>query len=504
MTMSAGNNLRGLRTRWRGNVGTEIAIAEGGAPYLALFQTPVSAPANALLQLRATVRKSSGNVSHTITLFYRKNGGSWFRVDSLSLPVFVAPAPHRYPPGEKTTLHEDQLQPFPGDDDWRGEIENQAATGGNAAATNVYDARVVSGGVTQLEHEWSLQLGGDGQLAVDDYLEFQMRAGTAVFEEGYFSTARVNIVPPAGPVCAQPGNTLPATTTTRPGQALPAVSAQPGATVAAVTVHTGPGPDTPIVPTAVPAYGDGLAPTESFWLAGNTDQIWLESPVDMIAIHPDMNDGFSLSFWFATPSPVSLRAPIGNVSDYFSRNENFAVSVWGPSPVFMRAYVGKSQTAGYFVSSVDDLVGNDSWHHVVVRYRPAHARVLTMLYDGVEMLDAGSIASVQPYTTKLFVGKLADSMSATVHYEGYVAEVSGWDRGLTDAEWVALYGAGTPPDIAARTGFLAQPLFWLNGVGFAGTANGDTCPDQSGAGNDFVSARDAGEPLFVTLQSEYP
>lgn len=195
-----GDNLRGLSTRWRGNVGDEGVIADGGAPYIADLNTPISAPANALLQLRATVRKSSDLRVHGITLDYQKNDtGGWFPVNLLSLPAFMAPAPHRGPPGSNTTVHEDQLQSFPSDVNWRGDPENEAATWGNTSATNVYDARPISGGITRLEHEWSIQLGGSTQLDVDDFLDFRMRDSGDVFEEGYFNTARVNItaiIPP--------------------------------------------------------------------------------------------------------------------------------------------------------------------------------------------------------------------------------------------------------------------------------------------------------------------
>lgn len=232
------NEFIGRQVRFRANVGDEGAIALGGAEYTRpLNEENVDAYVDSLVNIRMVARKVTGAAVHTINLNYQLNGsGSWFPVSLLSAPLYIDIAPDRYPPGSDTTLHADQLS---GDvaADWNGAPDNGAATGGIAFATNSFDA---TDGATNLEHEWTLRMGGAENLSVGDYIELRMYAGFRAFTRGYNNTPRIDIVARTGPVCPQPPGTIPSVTT-QPGQILSAVSTQPGATVAAVTARAGRG-----------------------------------------------------------------------------------------------------------------------------------------------------------------------------------------------------------------------------------------------------------------------
>ena len=104
-------------------------------------------------------------------------------------------------------------------------------------------------------------------------------------------------------------------------------------------------------------------------------------------------------------------------------------------------------------------ISNNTWHHIVFIWGSENSATWGIAVDGspVASSASGTGGNTVYNTDDAFIGKRLSSTNAA---NGFMDEVSFWDKALSLSEVTAIYNSGVPTDLSSESGLIG---YWRNG-----------------------------------------
>jgi len=154
-----------------------------------------------------------------------------------------------------------------------------------------------------------------------------------------------------------------------------------------------------------------------------------------------------------------------------------------PPPIQFTIY-GNTDASVYIQRFGGEMTISGSWNHIVATYdgngSSGASGSLEIYLNGVRFpgtnpSDVGSYSSLADSGLPVIIGAIAGNSD---RFQGYIDEVSIWNKELSSGDITHIYNSGTPTDISASGSLLS---WWRMGDNDGGS--GTTVTDVQGAGN---------------------
>jgi hypothetical protein len=230
--------------------------------------------------------------------------------------------------------------------------------------------------------------------------------------------------------------------------------------------------------------------TSSF---SNTQSIQLDGIDDRVEINRTLGSGFSelsISTWVKYANNVATSNQyhpiVAKIGPTFGNSFSLQNMRSGASSNGGELLFGVHTPNGNFTAFSGVVPSQNVWYNVVGTYDGSNVKIYI---DGVLKATTGASGNINSNTELLMLGD-AGYGGFSQFLNGYLDEVSIYNRGLTQSEVTSIYNSGTPNDISSLS-----PLSWWR------CGDGDTAPtltDNGSGGNDGTMTN------FSTFSTDVP
>ena len=230
--------------------------------------------------------------------------------------------------------------------------------------------------------------------------------------------------------------------------------------------------------------------TSSF---SNTQSIQLDGIDDRVEINRTLGSGFSelsISTWVKYANNVATSNQyhpiVAKIGPTFGNSFSLQNMRSGASSNGGELLFGVHTPNGNFTAFSGVVPSQNVWYNVVGTYDGSNVKIYI---DGVLKATTGASGNINSNTELLMLGD-AGYGGFSQFLNGYLDEVSIYNRGLTQSEVTSIYNSGTPNDISSLS-----PLSWWR------CGDGDTAPtltDNGSGGNDGTMIN------FSTFSTDVP
>lgn len=181
---------------------------------------------------------------------------------------------------------------------------------------------------------------------------------------------------------------------------------------------------------------------------------------EVSAFNFDRLDTFSISAWIYTNSTGAMVIFTNYINTYAGSSRSYMFRV---NPLSLYFHIQRSSADRIIVEA--PAISQNTWHHVVATYDGSSLASGCNIYiDGVSqslsVVQDNLTGSIQDFTNNTSIGARGDSNQA---FNGYIDEVSVWNKELTGAEVTELYNSGCPSDVSTHSAVANCVSWWKMG-----------------------------------------
>ena len=206
----------------------------------------------------------------------------------------------------------------------------------------------------------------------------------------------------------------------------------------------------------------------------------------------------------AKPFTVSMWINLTSITEAYPYLIKFGSA--GAAGRWMNINTGGSNTLTWFNSNTgwrrsSTTISPDTWYHVVVTYEGGDAGALHIYLNGAN--DDGTTASASPFAIGTNIAALGSNAGASFGFNGYMDEVSIWDKEFSAGEVATLYNNGKPFNLAFLLSYAPSCISWwrMGDDPRDSGISGEYIYDQKGNNNGQLGAPSSFSPTLTSSAS---